>query len=299
MPDAHLPGGPLHDGRAVGRLQPHVAPSRACTCSARRTSPTTARTASARARSCRASPTATSCCRPRSATTSRRCSAPTPSRPTTQVFRDAEAAGRASRSRALLGVNGTQSVDYFHRELGKVIWENCGMARSRAEPREGARGDPRAPRGVPEGRPGPRRRRVAQPVAREGGPRRRLPRVRRADVPRRARTARRAAAATSARSTRPTDGEALRDDEHFAYVARVGVHGRQRPPAAAQGAAGVRERPPRRSGATSRRREGTSTGEGHPARLAPGRPERPRRVRDLRRSTTSAPTCRSSRCSTC
>jgi succinate dehydrogenase / fumarate reductase flavoprotein subunit len=28
-------------------------------------------------------------------------------------------------------VKGTRSVDWFHRELGKVMWDNCGMARSR------------------------------------------------------------------------------------------------------------------------------------------------------------------------
>ena len=48
--DADLPGHPLHDGRAVGGLQPDEQRSRACTCSARRTSPTTAPTASAPAR---------------------------------------------------------------------------------------------------------------------------------------------------------------------------------------------------------------------------------------------------------
>ena len=30
----------------------------------------------------------------------------------------------------LLGVNGTRTPDSFHRELGKILWENCGMARS-------------------------------------------------------------------------------------------------------------------------------------------------------------------------
>jgi succinate dehydrogenase / fumarate reductase flavoprotein subunit len=32
----------------------------------------------------------------------------------------------------LLSIPGTRSVDYFHRELGKVIWDQCGMARNRA-----------------------------------------------------------------------------------------------------------------------------------------------------------------------
>jgi succinate dehydrogenase flavoprotein subunit len=32
----------------------------------------------------------------------------------------------------LLGVHGTRSVDSFHRELGKIMWEHCGMARNEA-----------------------------------------------------------------------------------------------------------------------------------------------------------------------
>jgi succinate dehydrogenase / fumarate reductase flavoprotein subunit len=32
----------------------------------------------------------------------------------------------------LLSINGTRSVDHFHRELGKIMWEHCGMARDRA-----------------------------------------------------------------------------------------------------------------------------------------------------------------------
>jgi len=32
----------------------------------------------------------------------------------------------------LLSINGTRSVDHFHRELGKLLWEHCGMARNRA-----------------------------------------------------------------------------------------------------------------------------------------------------------------------
>ncbi len=48
-----------------------------------------------------------------------------------QVFQDAEAQV-AEQVRALLGVHGSRSVDYFHRELGHILWENCGMERSRA-----------------------------------------------------------------------------------------------------------------------------------------------------------------------
>ena len=32
----------------------------------------------------------------------------------------------------LMAVKGTQSVDHYHRELGKLVWDYCGMARNRA-----------------------------------------------------------------------------------------------------------------------------------------------------------------------
>jgi succinate dehydrogenase / fumarate reductase flavoprotein subunit len=35
------------------------------------------------------------------------------------------------RVRGMLAVNGSRSVDWFHRELGKIMWDNCGMARTR------------------------------------------------------------------------------------------------------------------------------------------------------------------------
>ena len=31
----------------------------------------------------------------------------------------------------LLEIDGSRSVDYFHRRLGKIMWDNCGMARSK------------------------------------------------------------------------------------------------------------------------------------------------------------------------
>ena len=45
------------------------------------------------------------------------------------VFRSAEQ-GVAEQVRQLLSIDGTRSVDWFHRELGKIMWDNCGMARS-------------------------------------------------------------------------------------------------------------------------------------------------------------------------
>jgi hypothetical protein len=35
-----------------------------------------------------------------------------------------------SRVEKLLSINGSRTVDSFHRELGKIMWEYCGMARS-------------------------------------------------------------------------------------------------------------------------------------------------------------------------
>jgi len=34
------------------------------------------------------------------------------------------------RIATLLGINGNKTVDYFHKKLGKIMWDQCGMARS-------------------------------------------------------------------------------------------------------------------------------------------------------------------------
>ena len=34
-------------------------------------------------------------------------------------------------TRRLLSINGKRSATSFHKELGKLMWENCGMARTR------------------------------------------------------------------------------------------------------------------------------------------------------------------------
>ncbi len=49
----------------------------------------------------------------------------------------AEALNEAkSRTQQFLSINGTRSVDSFHRELGRIMWEHCGMARTDASLRE-------------------------------------------------------------------------------------------------------------------------------------------------------------------
>ncbi len=47
------------------------------------------------------------------------------------AFKDALAAVEASTSK-LLACKGKRTVDSFHRELGKLVWEKCGMARNKA-----------------------------------------------------------------------------------------------------------------------------------------------------------------------
>jgi succinate dehydrogenase / fumarate reductase flavoprotein subunit len=44
-------------------------------------------------------------------------------------FREAEEGARAGLQK-LLDVNGSRSVDSFHKELGNIMWEGCGMARN-------------------------------------------------------------------------------------------------------------------------------------------------------------------------
>jgi succinate dehydrogenase / fumarate reductase flavoprotein subunit len=46
------------------------------------------------------------------------------------VFKTAEAEQHDNVNR-LLKAKGTRSVDHFHRELGNIMWDNCGMARSK------------------------------------------------------------------------------------------------------------------------------------------------------------------------
>ncbi|NND02307.1 MAG: FAD-binding protein, partial [Acidimicrobiia bacterium] len=46
-----------------------------------------------------------------------------------EAFKTAER-GVRDRVERLMGINGTRTVDWFHRELGKIMIEHCGMARS-------------------------------------------------------------------------------------------------------------------------------------------------------------------------
>jgi succinate dehydrogenase / fumarate reductase flavoprotein subunit len=46
------------------------------------------------------------------------------------AFREAESSV-SEQTRRLTSIKGSRSVDHFHRELGNVLWDYCGMARSR------------------------------------------------------------------------------------------------------------------------------------------------------------------------
>lgn len=56
------------------------------------------------------------------------------------VAAEADVAGRVKK---LLGVNGRKTVDQFHRELGKIMWDECGMGRNEAGLRKALREIPR------------------------------------------------------------------------------------------------------------------------------------------------------------
>ena len=51
-----------------------------------------------------------------------------PSHPAFQATR----AEVEDRTKKLLAINGKRSPDSFHKELGTIVWDDCGMARSDA-----------------------------------------------------------------------------------------------------------------------------------------------------------------------
>ena len=117
-----------------------------------------------------------------------------------------------------LSIGGTRSVDHYHRELGKIMWEHCGMARNRV-------GLEKALSEIPALRDefwqdvrvlgdGP----MNQSLER-GGPGGRLLRAGRADGAGTRWPERSPAAATSARSRRPLKARPCATTSGFAHVA--------------------------------------------------------------------------------
>ena len=149
--------------------------------------------------------------RTRSPTTSPTAPSENGRRPTTPVRRGAQS-GATSASQRLLDDQRQPHRDSFHRELGQLMWDVLRHGAHRGGPAQGrssrspscARSSGRTSRC-----PAPAR---AQPEAREGRPGRRLPRARRADVPRRA-APRESLRRPLPRGEPDRDGEAQRDDE--------------------------------------------------------------------------------------
>ena len=69
--------------------------------------------------------------------------------------------GVQALTKKLLSINGKRTVTSFHRELGKLMWEKCGMARSEASLKEALETHSGIARGILEEREGDRRERRA------------------------------------------------------------------------------------------------------------------------------------------
>ena len=67
----------------------------------------------------------------------------------------------ATTSTSWLSVGGTKSVDHYHRELGKIVWDYCGMARDQAGLEKALSEIPALREEFREGRAGARRGRDA------------------------------------------------------------------------------------------------------------------------------------------
>ena len=96
-----------------------------------------------------------------------------------------EVAAVADRTRHWLAVGGTKSVDYYHRELGKLVWDDCGMARNKEGLEKALTEIPALRGGVPQERPRPGQRHQSQSGVGAGGPGRRFHGAGRAEGPRR------------------------------------------------------------------------------------------------------------------
>ena len=147
------------------------------------------------------------------------------------------------------------SPDHFHRELGKIIWDYCGMDRTAERPREGARRRSR--------RCARSSRRTCASPAPTTSVNQTLEKAGRVDdffelgmlMCRDAlERARRAAAATSAPSTRPTRARPCATTRTSPTSPRGSGPATRPRPDRAQGATRVRGRPLPRRGATSERR---------------------------------------------
>ena len=143
------------------------------------------------------------------------------------------------RTKRMLDVDGKRSVDSFHRELGLLLWDKCGMARNAAGLQEAIARIPQLREEFWQNVERPGLWRDLQPITRARRPRRRFPRVRRTDVPRRARP-RRIVRRTFSRGTPDAGRRSAPQRRKFRRRFRLGIPGRQRGTKAASRAARFR-----------------------------------------------------------
>jgi succinate dehydrogenase / fumarate reductase flavoprotein subunit len=135
----------------------------------------------------------------------------------------------AQRTQRLLAINGRRTVDAFHRQLGRIVWEKCGMARNDAGLREALAEIPQVRAEFWEN--------VAVPGTGESLNQALEKAGRVADFLELAelmcldalhRTE--SCGGHFREESQTADGEALRDDEHFAYAAAWQYAGEGKPP---------------------------------------------------------------------
>ncbi len=151
-------------------------------------------------------------------------SRPGPDRP---EFQAAEQEVR-DRVRRLLGIRGKRNVSEFHRRLGRILWDHCGMARNRAGLETALREIPALRQefwadvnvlGDSES--------LNQSLERAG---RVADFLELGELMCRDALAREESCGCHFREEHQVDGECLRDDEHFAHVAAWEFQGDGRPP---------------------------------------------------------------------
>ncbi len=153
---------------------------------------------------------------------------PTPIDSSHAEVRDTEEMVRLRVNR-LLSVNGSRSVDHFHRELGRIMWQYCGMARDAAGLREAiARIPPLREEFWRDVRVLGHGEELNQALERAG---RVADFLEFAELMCRDALHREESCGGHFRTEHQTpDGEALRDDERFAYVAAWEYAGEGKPP---------------------------------------------------------------------
>ena len=188
------------------------------------------------------------------------------------AFNEAEAGVREQINK-LLTTNGKRSVDSFHKELGHLCWDYCGMARNKAGLETAIKDIGALARRVLVRRSCAGRRRVVQPVAGESRARGGLHRTRAVDVPGRA-ASRGILRRPLPRGTPDAGRRSATRRRQVRLRGGLGVHGRR-----------ARRRTCTRKNSSSKTstlpRGATNEPQPPPQGLAAVRPERRRAVRDL------------------